>query len=118
MLIHLPQKYFEAAVLVPFLDHLISQIEARHQLFLQNASLLQELLPKSISNMLSFASVNEGIAWYAVDISNFLLCRQWRIQGGSRGVKEPPFSAVSLVLCIEAAVAHCVVNTSHVVNNV
>ena len=26
------QKYFEVAVLVPFLDHLISQIEARYQL--------------------------------------------------------------------------------------
>ena len=34
---------------------------------------------------------------------------QWRIQGGSRGAKEPSISAASLVHRVEAAVAHCVV---------
>ena len=62
-----PQKYFEVAVLVPFLDHLISQMETRYQPHVQKASLLQGLLPRSISNMSSIASVNEGIALYAGD---------------------------------------------------
>ena len=45
--------------------------------------------------MSSFASVNEGIAWYAGDIPNSLLC-----------AKEPSVSAASLVHCVEATVAH------------
>ena len=35
-------------------------------------------------------------------------------RGRSRGAKECPFSAVSLVHRVEAAVAHCVMNTARV----
>ena len=38
------ERYFEAAVLVPFMDHLISQMEARYQSHVQKARLLQDLL--------------------------------------------------------------------------
>ena len=38
----------------------------------------------------------------------------YNFSGGSRGAKELPFSAASLVHRVEAAVAHCVVNTAGV----
>ena len=38
----------------------------------------------------------------------------YNFSGRSKGAKKPPFSAASLVHRVEAAIAHCVVNTARV----
>ena len=39
---------------------------------------------------------------------------QWQTQGGIQGCKGNPFSAASLVHLVDAAVAHCLVNTARI----
>ena len=68
-----PEKYFELAILVPFLDHLISEIEARFQPHVKKASLLHGLLPRSISAESSVASLQDGVILYSHDIPNALI---------------------------------------------
>ena len=98
-----PQKYFEIAVLVPFLDHLISEMEVRYQPHVKKASLLQGLLPKNISNVSSFASIKEGVDLYANDIPNSLIVDEeysrWKTMWLAVPVNQQP---VTVQECLKA----------------
>ena len=78
-------------------------MEVRYQPHVQRASLLQGLLSRSISNMSSIASVNEGIALYTGNIPNALIVDEeysrWQTMWLTVPVNEWP---VSLQECMKS----------------
>ena len=65
-----PKHYFKVTVLVPFLDHLIADLNARFAKHVQKVACLQALLPASISETSSFEDIKEAVDFYSADLSN------------------------------------------------
>ena len=56
-----PKEYYKVAVLLPFIDHIIADIESRFTKHTQKVARLQGLLPTSLTQESSFADINEAV---------------------------------------------------------
>jgi hypothetical protein len=68
-----PEEYFKVTVLIPFLDHLIADLNSRFSKHLQKASRLEAVLPTSISEKSSFEDIKEAIDFYETDCQTLTL---------------------------------------------
>ena len=46
------KEYYKRVVIIPFLDHLISELTSRFDAHAKKASIIQRLLPKRLSSVL------------------------------------------------------------------
>ena len=63
-------KYYELTVLVPFLDHILSDIESRFSRHVNKASLIQGLLPSFLLADSAVDSIQEAVDFYEEDLPN------------------------------------------------
>ena len=56
-----PKEYFKVAILVPFLDHLISDLTERFSQHIQKVTRLRALLPTSITEASSLEDIKEAV---------------------------------------------------------
>ena len=65
-----PQKYFERAVLLPFLDYIISQIDSRFSSHVEKVSSIQGLLPQFLTADSTFEAFEDAVHFYQADLPN------------------------------------------------
>ena len=65
-----PKEYYKVTVLLPFIDHIIADIESRFTKHTQKVARLQGLLPTSLTQESSFADINEAVLFYKTDLLN------------------------------------------------
>lgn len=96
------KKYFEVTVLLPFLDHLISDRETRFSKHVSKAAQIQGLLPKFLSPELSVAAIQDAVQFYSADLPNAEVIDEfarWKTKCVSIPVDERPSS---LEECLKA----------------
>ena len=89
-----PEEYFKLTVLVPFLDHLLSDLSSHFHPHVKQASHLQSLLPSRITSTTSVSSISEAIKLYSDDLPNPLVIDEelhiWKIKWLSVDIQERP----------------------------
>ena len=63
------EKYCEVTILLPFLNHVISETDAQFSQHVKKASLIQGLLPKSLTPQSSM-TFQEAVDFYSADLPN------------------------------------------------
>ena len=58
------------SVLIPFLDHLISDLSARFNDHVKEATTLEKLLPSKLDCNSSVADIQYAVSFYADDLTN------------------------------------------------
>ena len=58
------------AVLLPFMDHIIADIESRFTKYTQQVARLQGLLPTFLTQESSFAEIDEAVDFQKTDLPN------------------------------------------------
>ena len=67
------EDYFKKSIIIPFLDHLVSDISTRFTKHNKTAASIQELLPRSITSSSSFSKIEGAVAFYTADLPNPLI---------------------------------------------
>ena len=77
------EEYYKRVVIIPFLDHLISELTSRFDAHAKKASMIQGLLPKRLSSRSSTVDIEEAVQFYKDDLPNadiideeFYICKQ------------------------------------------
>ena len=65
-----PEEYFKVTILIPFLDHLITDLNSRFSKHVQKVAYLQAVLPTYISEKSSFEDIEEAVDFYITDLPN------------------------------------------------
>ena len=63
------EEYYERVVVIPFLNHLISELTSRFDAHAKKASMIRGLLPKRLSSRSSTADI-EAVQFYKDDLPN------------------------------------------------
>ena len=78
------EEYFKLAVAIPFLDHLISDINSRFSEHSKRVATLQGLLPKNITSTTTFSDIEPAITFYHDDLPNALILdeelHRWKLR--------------------------------------
>ena len=64
------KEYFKVTILIPFLDHLISDLNSRFSKYVQKVVCLQAILPMFIRKNSSFEDIKEAVNFYGTDLPN------------------------------------------------
>ena len=64
------EEVFKVTVLVPFLDDLVADLNARFAKHVQKVACLQAPVPASISETSSFEDIKEAVDFYSTDLPN------------------------------------------------
>ena len=64
------EEYYKRVVVIPFLDHLISELTSRFDAHAKKASMIQGLLPKRLSSRSSTVDIEEAVQFYKDDLPN------------------------------------------------
>ena len=63
-----PEEYMQRSVLIPFLDHLIMDMNSRFEKHVEKASKIEGLLPTKLSPETTFDSIREAVELYSSDL--------------------------------------------------
>ena len=64
------EEYYKRVVVIPFLDHLISELTSRFDAHAKKASMIQGLLPMRLSSQSSTVDIEEAVQFYKDDLPN------------------------------------------------
>ena len=64
------EKHFELSVLVPFLDHILSDMKDRFSKHIEKTATMQGLLPLFLTDQSTVTSLQESIDFYRSDLPN------------------------------------------------
>lgn len=64
------EEYFKRSVVIPFLDHLISDLSSRFDKHAKQVASLQGLLPTKITSASSMQDIEQAVAFYSSDLPN------------------------------------------------
>ena len=67
---HSVEDYFKKAVVIPFLDHLTSNLSSRFDAHVKQAALIQNLIPSKVTEKLKLIDIAEGVDFYKDDLEN------------------------------------------------
>ena len=89
-----PEEFFKIIVLIPFLDHLLSDLSSRFHHHVKQASQLQSLLPSKITSTTSINDISDAIQFYNDDLPNPLIMDEeflvWKSKWLSVQAQERP----------------------------
>ena len=98
-----PEEYFKVSVVIPFLDHLISELSIRFDNHTKQATLLQHLLPSIITETSNPNDIEQAINLYRDDLPNPSIVdeelHQWNAQWLSKPMKDRPDMLNSCLKC-------------------
>ena len=64
------EEYYKYVVVIPFLNHLITELTSRFDAHAKKASMIQGLLPMRLSSQSSTVDIEEAIQFYKDDLPN------------------------------------------------
>ena len=64
------EDYFKKVVIIPFLDHLISNLSYRFDAHMKQAAGIQRLIPTNITEELATCNIREAVNFYKDDLQN------------------------------------------------
>ena len=64
------EDYFKKTVIIPFLDHIISNPSYRFDDHMKKAALIQKLIPVNITEKLNICDITEAVNFYKDDLMN------------------------------------------------
>ena len=80
------EEYFKKTVVIPFLDHLISDISSRFSEHSLHVASLQNLVPVKMSNETDISTaMREAIEFYSTDLPNPSLLDEDKVDSCSSG---------------------------------
>lgn len=98
------EEYMKTTVVIPFLDHLISNLSDRFDSHTKTAASLQGLFPRNISNTSSAQDIKEAVAFYADDLPNAGIIDEefhlWKSMWLSVPINERPETLSNSMKCI------------------
>ena len=81
--------YFKKVVVIPFLDHLIADINSRFTAHSKQAASLQGLLPQNIKSNSTFSEIKEAIDYYSDDLPNSAIVDEELCRWKTKWLKVP-----------------------------
>ena len=91
---HSTEECFEVSVVIPFLDHLISELSIRFDDHTEQATLLQHLLPSEIMETSNPNDIEQAVNFYRDDLPNPSIIDEefhpWKAQWLPKPVKDRP----------------------------
>ena len=64
------EEYFKVSVVIPFLDHLSSELSCRFDAHIKQVALVQHLIPRKITQSSSYADIDQVVQYYKDDLPN------------------------------------------------
>ena len=64
------EEYFKVSIVIPFIDHLISELSCRFDAHTKQSASLQHLIPHRITQSTSYADIDEAVQYYKDDLPN------------------------------------------------
>lgn len=88
------EEYFKVSIVIPFLDHLISELSIRFDNHTKQASHLQHLLPSRITEISTVNDIEQAINFYKDDLPNPSVVdeefQRWKVQWLSTPTEDRP----------------------------
>ena len=58
------------SIVIPLLEHLISELSSRFDVHTKQVALLQHLIPHKITHITSYADIDQAVQYYKDDLPN------------------------------------------------